>query len=196
MATFLCESDRMIDRARVNRRRFLVASFAAIAAPLTVQAQPAARVWRIGVFHLGDHVPSGIHTLRDGLKVLGYEEGKNIQLDFRNLNDEQAVSRTAKEFVQSRVDLIVAFGNPTVRAARAVTSEIPIVMLHVTDPVEQGFVKTLARPGGNTTGFVFFAISPAKHIELFNEMASGLRRVLVLVDPRDPATPSQLVDQF
>jgi putative ABC transport system substrate-binding protein len=65
-------------------------------------------------------------------------------------------------------------------------------MIHVTDPVAHGFVKTLARPGGNLTGFVFFAVSPAKHVELFKEMVPGLRRVLVLVDPHDPATPSEL----
>jgi putative ABC transport system substrate-binding protein len=90
--------------------------------------------------------------------------------------------------------LIVALGDPTVRAAKSVTTEIPIVMIHVTDPVAHGFVKTLARPGGNLTGFVFFAVSPAKHVELFKEMVPGLRRVLVLVDPHDPATPSQLTE--
>ncbi len=166
-----------------------------LSALLVAEAQQAGgRLYRIGVFHVGDHVPPGLQTLRDGLNALGYEEGKNIQLDFRNLADEEAASRTASEFVQSRVELIVAFGNPTARAARAVTSETPIVMLHVTDPVAQGFVKTLARPGGNATGFVFFAVSPAKHVGLFKEMVSRLRRVLVLVDPRDPATPGQLAE--
>jgi putative ABC transport system substrate-binding protein len=168
---------------------------ALLAAPLAGRAQPAGvRVYRIGVFHVGDHIPPGLQTLRDGLKALGYEEGKNIQLDFRNLADEEAAGRTAREFVQARLDLIVAFGDPTVRAARAVTSETPIVMLHVTDPVAQGFVRTLARPAGNATGFVFFAVSPAKHVELFKEMVPRLRRVLVLVDPRDPATPGQLAE--
>jgi putative ABC transport system substrate-binding protein len=64
-------------------------------------------------------------------------------------------------------------------------------MVHVTDPVAQGFAKTLAHPGGNSTGFVFFAVSPAKQIELFKEMVPRLRRILLLVDP-DPATPGQL----
>jgi putative ABC transport system substrate-binding protein len=150
------------------------------------------KVYSIGVFHVGDHVPPGLEPLRAGLKALGWEEGRNLRLDFRNLTDQAAADRTAWEFRQAHSDLIIAFGNPTVRAARAITSEIPIVMIHVTDPVAQGFVKTLARPGGNLTGFVFFAISPGKHVELFKEVVPALRHLLVLVDPRDPATVSQL----
>jgi putative ABC transport system substrate-binding protein len=163
-----------------------------LAASLTAEGQSTGGVYRIGVFHVGDHIPPGLQTLRDGLEALGYKEGKNIQIDFQNMVDEDAATRTARDFVQARVDLIVAFGNPTARAAIAATSEIPIVMVHVTDPVSQGFVKTLARPGGNSTGFVFFAMSPAKQIELFKEMLPRLRRVLLLVDPRDPVTPGQL----
>ena len=179
----------------IARRQLVVAMTAVLlAAPPAARAQQAGKVYRIGVFHVGDHIPPGLQTLRDGLKAMGYEEGKNIELDFRNLADEEAADRTAREFVQAQPDLIVAIGNPTARAAKAFTAEIPVVMLHVVDPVAQGFVKTLARPGGNLTGFVFFAISPTKHIELFKEMVPGLRRVLVLVDPRDPATPSQLAE--
>ncbi len=177
----------------MDRRTFISSlTLGLLAAPLAAEAQPAGKVYRIGVFHVGDHIPPGFQTLRDGLEALGYREGKNIQIDFQNLADEDAAIRTAKDFVKARVDLIVAFGNPTARAARAATSEIPIVMVHVTDPVAQGFVKTLARPSGNSTGFVFFAISPAKQIELFKEMVPRLRRVLLLVDPRDPVTPGQL----
>jgi len=182
--------------APVTTRRAFIGALAGglLAAPLAAEAQRAGRIYRIGVFHVGDHIPPGLETLRNGLKTMGYEVGKNIQLDFQNLADEEAATRTAREFVRARLDLIVAFGNPTVRAAKSVTTEIPIVMIHVTDPVAHGFVKTLARPGGNLTGFVFFAVSPAKHVELFKEMVPGLRRVLVLVDPHDPATPSELAE--
>ena len=180
--------------APVTTRRAFIGTLAGglLAAPLAAEAQRAGRIYRIGVFHVGDHIPPGLETLRHGLKTMGYEEGKTIQLDFQNLADEEAAGLTAREFVRARLDVIVAFGNPTVRAARSATTEIPIVMIHVTDPVAHGFVKTLARPGGNLTGFVFFAVSPAKHVELFKEMVPALRRVLVLVDPHDPATPSQL----
>ena len=180
----------------VTTRRAFIGTLAAglLAAPLAAEAQRAGRIYRIGVFHVGDHIPPSLETLRHGLKTIGYEEGKNIHLDFRNLADEQAASLTAREFVRARLDLIVAIGNPTVRAAKFATAEIPIVMIHVTDPVAHGFVKTLARPGGNLTGFVFFAVSAAKHLELFKDLVPGLRRVLVLVDPHDPATPSQLTE--
>ena len=177
----------------MNRRAFITAlAGGVLAAPLAAEAQPVGRAYRIGVFHVGDHIPPGFQTLRDGLESLGYREGKNIHIDFQNLADEDRAMRTAKDFVKARVDLIVAFGNPTARAARAATSQIPIVMVHVTDPVAQGLVKTLAHPGGNSTGFVFFAISPAKQIELFKEMVPSLRRVLLLIDPRDPVTQGQL----
>jgi putative tryptophan/tyrosine transport system substrate-binding protein len=112
-------------RTRIDRRLLLAVCFGVIALPLALQAQPTARVWRIGAFHVGDHIPPGLEGLRDGLKELGYEEGRSIQLDIRNLSNEEAAIRTAREFVQSQVDLIVAFGNPTARAARVVTTEIP-----------------------------------------------------------------------
>ena len=161
--------------------------------PPALPAQP--KVWRIGLFHVGlDHVPPSLPTLREGLKALGYEEGKNLRLDWRNLADEDAARETAKEFVRNRVDLIVAFENQSVRAAKAATSEIPIVFLHVVDPVADGFVISLARPGGNLTGFVTYSISPAKQMELFKEIVPGLRRVLVLFDPQDPTTPRYLAE--
>lgn len=178
----------------MDRRAFIVGAIAFSAAPLAVEAQQTGKVYRIGVFHVGDHIPPGLQTLRDHLRTIGYEEGRNIQLDFRNLSEDEAAARTAREFVQARVDLIVAFGDATARAAKVATSEIPIVMIHVTDPVAHGFVRSLARPGGNLTGFVFFAVSPGKHVELFKEMIPGLRLVLVLIDPHDPATRDQLTE--
>lgn len=153
------------------------------------------KVWQIGLFHVGlDHVPPSLDPLREGLKALGYEEGKNIRLDWRNLPDEEAARETAKEFVRNRVDLMIAFENQTVRAAKAATSEIPVVFLHVTDPIAAGFVKSLPRPGGNLTGFVTYPVSLSKQIELFKELVPGLRRILVLMDPHDPLTPGHLMD--
>lgn len=162
-----------------------------LAATVAVHAQQPRKVYGVGILHVGDHIPPALQPLRDGLRAMGYEEGRNLQLDFRNLPDEEAAVRTAREFTQARRDLIVAFGDPSVRAARAVTSKIPIVMIHATDPVAQGFVNTLARPRGNLTGFVFFAVSPGKYVELFKEMIPGLQRLLVLLDPRDPGTAGQ-----
>jgi len=88
--------------------------------------------------------------------------------------------------VRSRVDLIIAFENQTVRAAKAATSEIPVVFLHVDDPVANGWVPSLAQPGGNLTGFVGSPDLPDKRIELFKEAVPELRSLLILIDPQDP----------
>ena len=82
------------------------------------------------------------------------------------------------------MDLIVAFENQTIRAAKAVVSQIPVVFLHATDPVADGYVESLARPGGNMTGFVGLRELPDKQIELFKEIVPGLHRLLVLVVPK------------
>lgn len=154
-----------------------------------------ARVWRVGAFHVGlDHVPPSLEPLRQTLKALGYEEGKNLVLDWRNLPDEDAARETARHFVRDRVDLIVAFQNQTVRAAKAATTKIPIVFLHVTDPVADGFVESYARPGGNATGFAGLGDVPAKEVEIFKEVVPGLRRLLVLTDPQDPAVARRLAE--
>lgn len=173
---------------------FAATTVAVLALACAGEVQSAARSSRIGVFHVGDHQPPGLQPLRDGLRALGYEEGRTLSLDFRNLADEAAAARTARDFVQGGVNVIVAFGDPTVRAARAETATIPIVMIHATDPVARGFVTSLARPGGNITGFVYFAVSPAKHVEIFKEIVPGLRRLLVLFDPGDPSTSGDLAE--
>jgi putative ABC transport system substrate-binding protein len=179
----------------VDRRRFQLTSLAGVlTAPLAAGAQQPRKVFRIGVFHLGDHAPPGLSMLRAGLAALGYEEGKSILVYFRNLADEEAARETARAFVRDRVDVIVAFGNPTIRAARAATSETPIVMVHSTDPVAERFVNTLARPGGNVTGFVFFSVSPGKHLEFLREIVPRLRRALVVSDPQDAVSAQQLAE--
>ena len=94
-------------------------------------AQQPKKVWRVGLSHVGlDHVPPSLEPLRQELKRLGHEEGKNIQLDWRNLPDEDAANALAKEWVRNRFDLIVAFENQTARAAQAATSQIPVVLVH------------------------------------------------------------------
>ena len=128
-----------------------------------VKAQQPTKIWRVGLSHVGlDHVPPSLEPLRQELKKLGYEEGKNIQLDWRNLPDEDAANALAKEWVRNRVNLIVAFENQTARAAQAATSQIPVVLVHVHDPVADGFGKSMAHPGGNMTGFVGVGDIPAK----------------------------------
>jgi putative ABC transport system substrate-binding protein len=179
----------------IDRRAALVGIGVLLAAPLGAVAQQVGKMWRVGLFHVGvDHVPPSLDGLRDRLKTLRYEEGKNIRLDWRNLVDEDAARATAQAFVRDRVDLIVAFENQTVRAIQATTTEIPVVMLHVPDPVADGFVKSLARPGGNITGFAGLGNTPAKEMEIFKELVPQLRRPLVLFEARDPASPRWLAE--
>lgn len=178
-------------------RKFLSFALSAMLLALSVssQAQQAKKIWRVGLSHVGlDHVPPSLEPLRQELKKLGYEEGKNIQLDWRNLPDEDAANTLAKEWVRNRVDLIVAFENQTARAAQAATTQIPVVLVHAADPVADGFGKSMDHPGGNMTGFAGIGDIPAKRLELFTEVVPRLRRVLVFIDPKDPATPRFLTD--
>jgi ABC-type uncharacterized transport system substrate-binding protein len=167
----------------------------ALLVPPAAKAQQAGKIWRIGLSHVGlDHVPPSLDGLREGLTALGYEEGKNIHFDWHNLADEDAARTTARAFVRDRVDLIVAFENQTVRAAKAATTEIPVVMLHVTSPVEDGFIKSFAHPGGNITGFAGLGDNPAKEVEIFKELVPRLKRLLVLFDAGDPTSRRWLTD--
>ena len=167
----------------------LTLALSILGVPPATEAQQAGKVWRIGLMHAGlDHPTRSVDTFRETLKGLGYAEGKNLRLDFRNLVDEEAALATAREFVRDRVDVIVAFENQTARAAKAATSEIPVVFVHVTDPVADGLVNSLSRPGGNLTGFAGLGDVPAKRLELFKELVPPLRRVLVLIEPQDPVT--------
>jgi putative tryptophan/tyrosine transport system substrate-binding protein len=173
----------------------LVATLVMFVVANRANAQRPKKVWRIGLSHVGlDHVPPPLETLRQELKRLGYEDGNNIHLDWRNLPDEEAARVTAREFVRNRVDLIVAFESQTVRAAKAATSEIPVVFLLVVDPVAEGFVKSVSRPGGNMTGFGGPGDIPGKQIELFKEVVPSLRRLLTLLDPKDPVAQRSMVE--
>ena len=164
-------------------------------APLGAEGQQPLKIPRIGLFHVGlDHDPPGLAPLRESLRRMGYEEGRNIRLDYRNQADEDAARATARAFVRERVDVLVAFENQAVRAAQAATSEIPVVFAHVSDPVAAGFVKSMARPGGNLTGVAdYVGELQDKRVQIFSEMVR-LRRLLILTDPTDPATQRLTAD--
>ena len=179
----------------MNRRAFLTGLGAVLAAPHATEAQQAARVYRVGLFHVGlDHDPPSLAAIRRSLTALGYMEGKNIRLDYRNQRNEEAAGAAARAFVRERVDVIVAFENQAVRAAQKATSDMPVVFVHVSDPVAAGFVKSFAYPGTNLTGVAdFVGELHDKRIQILGEMLP-LRRLLVLTDPSDPATPRLLAD--
>jgi putative ABC transport system substrate-binding protein len=177
----------------MNRRAFVTGLGAVLGAPISAVAQQAGKVWRIGLFHVGlDHVPPSLDGLREGLKARGYEEGRNIRLDFRNLADEDAARVTAREFVREKVDLIVAFEPQTVRAAKAASSTIPIVFLHVHDPVAHGFVASMDHPGGNLTGFGQFGDFGPKRLQILKTIAPATHRILTLVAIDEPTAAEAL----
>jgi putative ABC transport system substrate-binding protein len=182
-------------RIAVVRRGALTAvAVVVLIVPVLVHAQ-SPRVWHVGLFHVGlDHDPPALASLRASLQRLGYEEGKTIRLDYRNQADEAAARKTARAFVRERVDVIVAFENQAVRAAQAATSQIPIVFAHVSDPVAAGFVKSIARPGGNLTGVAdYVGELQDKRMQILAQIVR-VRRLLVLTDPTDPATAALTAD--
>ena len=167
------------------RRRGFIALFCGAAAwPLAARAQPQRtdRLYRIGVFSPDEPLPGLLEAFRDGLRELGYVEGRNFSIELRNAKgDNAALASLAQELVRHRVDVILAINTQAVHAAKAVTSEIPIVMTRVADPVKTGLVTSLSRPGGNVTGLSFIpdALS-GKRLELLKEALPEARRVAAL----------------
>jgi putative ABC transport system substrate-binding protein len=147
--------------------------------------------------HVGtDHDPPSHASLEARLEELGWTEGRNIEVIWRNLEPD-AAEEQARLFVLQRVDVIVAFEDTSIAAAQAATARpkdrIPVVFLHPSDPVRDGLVESLSHPGGNLTG-VFGARDPvAKQLELYRLLMPRLHRVLMLIDPEDPSTERLLV---
>jgi putative ABC transport system substrate-binding protein len=151
-------------------------------------AQP---VLRVGLMHVGlDHIPPSLKPLEARLRELGWIQGRNIDLIWRNLPNEDAAKAQARAFVKDHVDLIIAFEDQSVRQAKAATavSHTPVVFLHPVDPVQAGYVRSLRHPGGNLTGVFGLRDLVAKQLELYKAVVPGLHRVLALVDPLDPST--------
>ncbi len=166
------------------------------AAPLAAEAQQPARVHRIGILLSGPISPRMhlVEAFRQDLRELGYAEGHNIALVIRSAEQgpEQLPDRAA-ELVRLNVDVIVAVATPAVQAAQQATRKIPIVMVSVVDPVATGFVASLARPGGNTTGLsILSAELSGKRLQLLKEVVRGVSRVAVLWNPTNPSTVLQI----
>ena len=173
-----------------QRRRLCIATGAASLAAIAGRSSHAqSRSWRIGLIHVGsDHVPPSYSPLLDGMRALGYEDGKNIRYDFRNVSDDGAAGEAARAFAREKVDMIIAFDQEACLAAKKATLTIPIVMINATSPIAGGFAKTLARPGGNMTGFAGRAELPAKELEILRDIAPRLKRALLIFDSRDAAS--------
>jgi putative ABC transport system substrate-binding protein len=171
---------------------------ALVTAPLTADAQPAAKVYRIGL--LGSRPPTGPGASRiwegffQGLRELGYVEGQNILIEGRFYGERtERLPALAAELARIKVDVIVAQGPPAPEAAQRATSTIPIVMTVHQDPVGSGLVASLARPGGNVTGLsVLTTELVGKRLQLLKEAVPGISRVAVLSDPTHPTAALQL----
>ncbi len=168
-----------------------IALVLSLVAPVFTEAQQAGHV-----AHVGELVadPMLRQTFRQGLRELGYFEGRNITFESRDVEGQLGrLTDLAADLVRLRVDLILVDTSPALQAVRQATKTIPIVMAGFGDPVAEGFVTALARPGGNITGFSWQTPESAgKRLELLKEVRSTLSRVAVLFDPKDPVATVEL----
>jgi putative ABC transport system substrate-binding protein len=178
----------------MKRRGFItLLGGAAVALPLIARAQTFGRTFRIGFLGTTSYAEYQrlVDAFRAGLRQLGYEEGKNIVVEYRwGEGKYERLPALAGELVKLNVDVIVTHSTPGVLAAKQTTSTVPIVMAAVADPVVVGLVPSLARPGGNVTGLSFFwAEIAAKRVQLIKEAVPVLTEVAVFINPATPATP-------
>jgi len=176
---------------RLARGLVVTLALAIVAAPLAADAQPPTKILRIGVLRGGSAsaVAQRWAFFLKGLRELGWVEGQNIVIDSRYAEGKyERLPELSAELVRLKVDVIVAAGNVEIRAAKQATTTIPIVMVNALDPVGQGFIASLARPGGNITGL---SLDPGpeiagKRLELLKEAVPKLSRVGGFIDPSLP----------
>jgi ABC-type uncharacterized transport system substrate-binding protein len=159
----------------VDRRAFVsTVALSLLAAPLAAEAQPAGKAARVGYLHPGIEVnvpTSDLNVLRQGLRDLGWIEGRTVIIESRFAGDQaEKLSALAMELVQIPVEVLLTVATAATRAAKNATSTIPIVMYPVGDPVRAGFVASLARPGGNITGVALNNVDvAAKRLQILKE---------------------------
>jgi putative tryptophan/tyrosine transport system substrate-binding protein len=142
--------------ATISRRAFIAGGTALILAPLGAEAQPARKVYRIGVLSPEIPPPGLLETFREGLHELGYVEGRNVAIESRNAGGKnEQLAALADELVRLNVDVILTVNTPAAQAAKKATATIPVVITRVADPVKSGLVASFPHPGGNLTGLSF-----------------------------------------
>src|ERR1700674_318209 len=180
---------------RTRRQWFLVLGLGLLLAlPLVSFAQPQGKVWRVG-FLASRRRPESLESdfygeVPRGLRELGYVEGKNLVIEWRFADGNyERLAQLAAEVVKLNVDIIVVDGMNATLAAQKATKTIPIVFGGVNDPVDNGLVKSLAHPGGNTTGLALVASDTSpKQMEMLRTMVPGLSRVATLWHPGNPSS--------
>ena len=180
----------------MDRRAFLLGSVMAVASPSAAEAQQAQKVWRVGYLSVVSvETDRGwVTAFRDGLRELGYREGRNIAFEQRHAAHElERLPTLAADLVRFNADVIVANGTPAILAARNAHKDLPIVITVNADPVGAGLVASLARPGGNITGNADgHADLGPKRLDLLKAAVPSTSHVAVVWNP---ATP-QAVRQF
>jgi putative tryptophan/tyrosine transport system substrate-binding protein len=173
----------------MRRREVITLLGGAAAWPLAARAQQPERVRRVAFLHVyaenDPEVLPRVVAFRQGLEALGWVENRNIRVEHRySGGDLNRIQTYATELVRSAPDLIAGSGTVVIAALKQATDSIPIVFSVVNDPVGQGFVATLSRPGGNITGFTFVDFPMVgKWLEMLKEIAPGVRRVTLMFNP-------------
>jgi putative ABC transport system substrate-binding protein len=181
----------------MRRRDFIsLIGGAALASPLTVGAQT--RIRRVGsMASIAENDPvaqARLGAFRLGLAKLGWVEGRNIQVEYRfAAGSHEKMLKNAAELTGLKPEVILVNGAPALAALVASTRSIPIVFVAVSDPVNDGFVKSMARPGGNVTGFTDYeSATSGKWLQLLSDVSHDLSKVLVASTPGNPSTSGRL----
>ena len=173
----------------MKRREFITLLGGAAATwPMVARAQQPERMRRIGILVGTGNDPEGqswIAGFRQKLHDLGWEDGRNLQMDLRwGGADIDYIRASAAEFASAQSDVIVVYSVRVLNAVRSATRQIPVVFIATSDPVGLGYVESLARPGGNLTGFMLYEVSVAgKLVDLLKEINPRLARVGLLFNP-------------
>jgi putative tryptophan/tyrosine transport system substrate-binding protein len=163
-------------------------ALAILVAPLATHAQPAGKAYRIGFLRESQPPTAWVEAFQQGLRERGYVEGQNVVVEFRVTDGSlDQLPQLAEELVRSQVDILMVPNMPAALAAKQATSTIPIVMVAISDPVGNGLVASLARPGGNITGLVAFPPEfVGKQLEFLKDVLPTVSRVAVLWNPANP----------
>jgi putative ABC transport system substrate-binding protein len=181
----------------MRRREFIAGLGGAVAWPLAARAQQRERMRRLGVVMvLAESDPQSqrrIAAFQQGLEKLGWTIGRNVAIDYWwAVSDLERARATLSELLNLAPDLVVANALPALQAAQQATHTIPIVFVGVSEPVAQGFVASLARPGGNITGFTNMEPSlGGKWVELLKDIAPHVKRVAVMFNPASSSVAAQ-----
>ena len=174
----------------MDRRVFLgTMAGGLLAAPLAAEAQPAGKMWRIGMagLYAGQHPPEPLAIFRETLRAEGYVEGRNLALDIRDGDGtRERLDELYRQLINAGADILIAHSNMNAVAAKQATSSIPIVVLYAIDPVGVGLVASLGRPSGNLTGMSYDPASEhvAKLVEFLRQGVPSVTRLGILAAPQ------------